>query len=91
MPKWHTIAFTGLELRGLWVRCTGGDTASDPTLDMAAEIALDKIWRTENGMPRRPTPEPVGGKKAGAPLDMTRKHRQYNCACAKCVAKKTAA
>ena len=44
------VSFTQLELRGLLVRLTGGDTKADPTLDLAAEKGLEKMFRAENGM-----------------------------------------
>lgn len=50
MAKWHTIAFTSLELRGLWVKATGGSTAGDPLLEEAAERAIEKVHRAESGM-----------------------------------------
>lgn len=53
MPTYHQLTFTGLELKGLWVRATGGDTSADTLLDQAADHAVDKLYRTERGMPRK--------------------------------------
>lgn len=71
MPTWKTIAFTTLELKGLWLKATGA-TITDETLDQAGENAIDKVYRAEKGMPRKANPEPPGGKKAGPPLDLRR-------------------
>ena len=72
MPKWHQVSFPGLELKALWVRATGGDTSNDTLLDQAGDIAVDKLYRAEKGLPRRANPEPVGGRTAGPPLDLRR-------------------
>lgn len=65
MAKQHQLSFTGLELKGLWIKATGGDTSADPLLDKAADNAIDKVYREEHGMPRKAHPEPPGGRKAG--------------------------
>ena len=69
MPTYHQLTFTTLELKGLWVRATGGDTSGDPLLDQSAESALDKVYRTEKGMPRKGFP-PITPKR-GADLDLS--------------------
>lgn len=54
MPHMHQLAFTSLELKALWVRATGGKTDHDLMLDRAAERAIDKVYREEQGMTRKP-------------------------------------
>ena len=46
----QTLTFTMLELKGLWIRATGGNTSRDKELDQAAETAVDKVWRAEKRM-----------------------------------------
>lgn len=75
MPHMHQLSFTGLELRGLWVKLTGGSTDGDELLDAATERALEKIYRAENGMKRPAPPKPEGSKRRGPELDVQRRRR----------------
>lgn len=50
MPHWNQVSFSDLELKGLWIRATGGDTSADALMDEAAERAVQKIYRAEKGM-----------------------------------------
>jgi hypothetical protein len=70
MPNYKTVAFTLLELKGLWIRATGGTTSSDVLLDQAAEAAIDKVYRTEKGMPRKG--HAPGTTHRGPELDLRR-------------------
>lgn len=70
MAKHHQLSFTGLELKGLWIRATGGTIDGDPLLDQAAENAIDKLYREEKGMPRR-APHDLGGGRYNAGIDLT--------------------
>lgn len=71
MPRYQTVAFTLLELKGLWVRATGGKiSAQDPLLHQAAENAIDKVYRRLRGMGKRPTPPKV--PRRGPPLELQR-------------------
>jgi hypothetical protein len=73
MPHMHQLCFTGLELKGLWVRLTGGSMADDPVLQQATENALDKIYRAEKGMKRAAPPKPESAKRRGPELDTRRR------------------
>lgn len=59
MPHMHQLAFTGLELKALWLIADIGyhlpnpDLEKDPDLESAAERALDKVYRAEKGMKGR--------------------------------------
>jgi hypothetical protein len=72
VARQHQLSLTGLELKGLWIRATGGTTASDELLDQAAENAIDKLYREEKGMPRR-APHDKGGGRYSEGIDLTKK------------------
>lgn len=66
MPNYHQLSFTKLELTGLWVRATGGSTSNDTALDLAAESAIDKLYRADRGLPApRPPQRQARGKSIG--------------------------
>lgn len=82
MAQWHTIAFTSLELRGLWVKATGGSTDGDPLLEEAAEHAIEKVHRAETGMnPQRVAREKKPeAKRRGKEVTW----HAWGCTCRKC-------
>ena len=90
MPSYKTVAFTLLELKALWIIADIGysmpcpELERDELLESAAESALDKVYRAEKGMPRRGANL---NPKRGAEIDLTRKHRETDCACSKCAEK----
>lgn len=64
--NWIQLSLTRLELKGLWIRATGGSTEGDVGLDLAAEKAIEKLYRAESGMlPPRPPQEQKPGKGMG--------------------------
>ena len=76
------ISFTTLECKALWLIADAGyhdrlfpELDADPALDAAAASALDKVWRADKGMGRKPTP-PRGPKRTRpAGLTLTKRGR----------------
>lgn len=71
MPQWHQLSFTSLQLKGLWIRATGGTTEHDEILDRATDEAVDKLYRAEKGMGKKPGPPPAAGYKNRFPSGLS--------------------
>jgi hypothetical protein len=79
MATQKQISFTTLECKALWLIADAGyhdrrfpELDADPLLDAAAAAALDKVWRAEKGMGRRPTPPRTTTR--GPEIDLTGKN-----------------
>jgi hypothetical protein len=72
---YRSVAFTLLELDGLL------DPKAEPE---AYQRAMDKILLARDDKPRKATPVPASSRKAGAPINLMRLHREKNCGCVEC-------